>query len=91
MLVPRNNQATGHKEVLYWDNGREMIRVPDGEEVKYYKKELARVNAANVYQLAMDLQKIDDQKADIEMLKAALILTDNSLENALKRIQGLLT
>lgn len=96
MLVKRNNQATEYKEVLYWDNGRVKIRVPDGEEIKYYKKELERVNAANAYQAAKDdqlisaqNQTIEDQALELDVRKAALVISENSLKNARNHITGM--
>ncbi len=89
MLITRNNQATAHKEVLYWDNGREKIRVPAGEEVKYFKKEIVRINAANAYAAAQCDQLNDDLKLELDATKAVLVVTDNSLTNARIRIKEL--
>lgn len=86
MLITRNTQATNNQDVLYWDNGREKIRIPDDEQVKYFKKEINRLKQANNYQSAMDLQMIDDLKLDLDVTKAALLLTENSLNNARSHI-----
>ena len=90
MLITRNSQSTGWKDVLYWDNGREKYHIPAGEQVQYLQKEIARLNQASNYQSSKDQQLIDELKEDNETLRAMLILTDHSLENAIDKIRGLI-
>ena len=93
MLSHSQDTSTSGKLVLYWDDGRGKKEVPKADYDKVWAKELKRLNTAFNYQAAMDLQLIEqlkqtneDQALELEIAKAALVISDNSLNNARKHI-----
>lgn len=89
MLSQRQDTTTNGKLVLYWDDGRGKKEVPKADYDKVWAKELKRLNTAFNYQAAMDLQLIEELKEENELLKATLKLSDLKLNNAIKKIQGM--
>ena len=96
MLSQRQDTATNGKLALYWDDGRGKKLVAKADHDKYWAKELNRLNQAFNYQAAKDLQLIErlkqtneDQALELDLAKAALIISDNSLNNARNHIMGM--
>lgn len=89
MLIQRQDTTTNGKLVLYWDDGRGKKEVPRADYDKVWAKELKRLNTAFNYQAAMDLQLIEELKEENELLSAMLKLSDLKLNNAIKKIQGM--